>query len=159
MFRRNKKPTFKDAPSNWLTTQTGHTPAEWFATIQNLIAAASHKTADPRHDATNPELWLKRLAREVRKTAPKSGMYDENMRMASVLGIILVTWSMQTSRAKCHDPRRPVKLRLAALQRRRAALLALLDLALIDEAAGGDYFKGQSWDAPYAEDATDGEFV
>ena len=98
------------------------------------------------------------LARAVRKLFPKRGAYDGNMRMASVLGFVLVFWYLRTGRAKAFDPRRPVAHRKAALDQWRRFCLNLLN-AMLDDSEDARIFPEQNWESPYSNHPTDGYFV
>lgn len=145
-------------PIDWLDEMTGRSMIGWMGFVQERIQARSHRSPDPNHDATNVEAWLRDLIRAVQQRR-QPGYYDGNMRAASVLGFILVTWYLQTSKAKAFDPVRPIESRRAALQFRKQFIAWLLEQAVLDDAAGPLLFKGQSWDHPFADDAVDGTFV
>ena len=98
------------------------------------------------------------LARAVRKLFPKRGAYDGNMRMASVLGFVLVFWYLRTHRAKAFDPRRPVAHRKAALDQWRRFCLSLLN-AMLDDSEDARIFPSQKWESPHDPFPTDGAFI
>lgn len=145
-------------PGDWLEVETGRDMAAWFDFIQQRIKARSHPSSDPNHDQTNVEAWLRDLTREVKRALiPRYS--DGNMRAAACLGMILTTWFMQISRAKCYDPARPVEGRRQSMRVRMHYALWLFRLTVLDEEMIVDLVPGQTWDAPFAEDATDGTFV
>lgn len=145
--------------SQWLLAVTGHDARVWVSVVQRAIKRASRPSRDPKHDATNVCLWLDALVRTVRHFAlPRGGKHDENMRMASVLGLILSCWYARVHWAKIHDPARPARLRRQAYRRRQEWLLAIAD-ALTNGALDTAHFPGQRWDVPLWKGAKSGTFV
>lgn len=95
--------------------------------------------------------------KEIQRRFPKSEQYDGNMRMAATLSYVLGFWYSRLHRAKCYDPRRPVRLRKAAYFQRYSWALAMFN-ALLDESDDCDMFK-QKWETPFDPFPTDGYFV
>ena len=140
-----------------LLRMTGKTRLEWVGIIQTAIRRHSRPSSDPDHSETNALKWVHDLAKEVQATAPKKGQYDENMRLASIIALALTYWFSRVQRAKAYDPRRPVVLRRAALQRWHDFWRDMLDGAIF-EAEDAELFPGQHWDPPWSEHAIDGHF-
>lgn len=111
-----------------------------------------------RHDETNVEKWLTRVARDVHRNAPKSGLYDGNMRAALVMGYVLLYWVVRCQRAKAYDPRRPVKLRRKAMER-WINMAAAVSVMFTDERQDANIFPGQKWDPPFSPFAVNGDFI
>ena len=145
-------------PTDWLSASTGHDARWWVAKIQGFIVKHTKPTKDPWHGRTATRRAMADLMREVERTRPKTGRYDENMRMASVLSLVLATWYLRVHRAKSYDPRRPVKLRKAAYFNRLGYAAAFF-LAIEDESLDQEHFPGQKWETPFDPYPTDGYFV
>ncbi len=126
--------------------------------MQSLIADWSRPTKDPKHDTADVRSWIWLLAKDVVTSFPKRGKFDENMRAAAVLSLILATWFLRVKRAKCWDPRRPIRLRKQAYQQWLQYAQALA-LAVADERIDPVVFAGQKWDSPFAPGAKDGTFI
>ena len=94
----------------------------------------------------------------MRKSFPKKGAYDGNMRMASVLGFVLVHWYLRTHRAKAFDPRRPVAHRRVALDQWRRFCLCLTN-AMLDDGEDARIFPSQRWESPNDPHTIDGFFT
>lgn len=155
---RRKKKAKREKPIDWLSASTGYDGKWWVAKVQALIVKHSRPTKDPWHGTTETARMLSDLVREVERTAPKEGRFDENMRAASVLSLALATWYLRVHRAKSYDPRRPVKLRKAAYFNRLGYATALF-LAMEDESLDQEHFPGQRWETPFDPYPTDGYFV
>lgn len=113
------------------------------------------------HPPCDPARWLGVLLSEVCDTLPPDDggqPYDENMRAAAVLGLVLVTWAARIGHAKAYDPNRPLDLRRVALDRNARLIRAVIDAA-IDERQDHLYFPGQQWNPPYGPSARGGTFV
>lgn len=145
-------------PASWIAEMTNRPAQEWVAAIQREIKIASRPSKDPKHDQTDPQLWVDAIAKAVLATAPKHGQYDENLRTAAVLGYVLLLWHFRCHRAKIHDPRRPIAKRREAYAKWLACAAAVQALPL-DEREDGVMFPGQKWESPFAWHATDGTFV
>jgi hypothetical protein len=145
----------------------GNSLPEWLYWIQHRIAAHTKPTDDPNHGATDMRAWLLELIDELERTWPDGwrelragdqGSFDENMRMARELSLLLAAWFASVARAKSRDPNRPVALRREAHERRQWWIEQMVR-ALVDDRADPDVFPGQRWESPFLPDATDGEFV
>lgn len=95
--------------------------------------------------------------KEIQKRYPRGEQFDGNMRMAATLSYILGFWYSRLHRAKCYDPRRPVRHRKQAYFQRYSWALAMFG-AIADESDDCDMFK-QKWETPFDPFPTDGYFV
>lgn len=152
---------------DWLMESTGAPTERWLAFVQNRIAAHSRPGPDPNHSVTDAMAWVTDLAKDVMagwpgdwesKLATDPTAFDENMRLARELGLVLCAWYASVQRAKTQDPRRPIELRRKAHDRRAAWMQALLR-AITDDQLDPLVFPGQQWESPFRPDATDGDFV
>lgn len=137
---------------------------EWLRVVQSLIG--KHST-EPRtrgkrkgHASTDALVWVAELALLCRAHIArrnKGHTYDENMAMASMLGLILCAWYAQVHRAKGMDPNRPLSRRkvFARLVKWRAQLLS----ATTDERVMGAVWGRQQWNFPFGKGARGGKFV
>jgi hypothetical protein len=141
--------------SSYLEKSTGWTDEQWVDFIQRRI-----------YDNTNWETrdtdvipWLVDLINEVndRSIGEPPRNFDENMRAASVLSVILGTWFARIQRAKAYDPNRPKNLRQKALRGWRKYCIVLMDI-VADESKDHRMFP-QEWDAPFNPKAKSGDFV
>lgn len=162
----------KPRSSQWIEHMTGKDRQWWVAKVQALITKNSKPTKDPWHGTTNTEKMVQDLMKEIKKTyghdfqaktgsrisAMETRRFDENMRMASVLGYVLTLFYARLHRAKAYDPRRPVKLRQVAYQQRHLWSIAMFR-AMTDESEDQDHFPGQKWESPFDPYPTDGYFV
>lgn len=142
-----------------LVACTGKDSRHWVKRIQKLIQQTCFDPAPGVvHPDCDPVAWLTPLSAEVAEAIAKSrrGSYDENITAAGVMAIILATWSVRISRAKAHDPNRPVRGRRTALKTVRTLAAAIAD-ATFDETQDGKYFD-QPWEYPMAKTATNGSF-
>jgi hypothetical protein len=137
----------------------------WLKRCECLIV--KHSTA-PRvrgkykgHSSTDAAAWVRDLTDEVqawiRRTRPGIA-YDENMALASTLGLILSTWYALVHRAKTYDPNRPLKLRRKA-NRIVTDFRAELVRAVCNDALMGKVWSGQTFAPPYGKAAKGGKFV
>ena len=152
-----KRAKSKAAP-DWLQALTGKAGPWWIDRVQTLIGKHSRRTKDPKHDRTDPRKWLGDLTQEVVRRAPKRGRYDENMRTACILAMVLSLWYTRVHRAKIYDPRRPVELRKQAYFTRQVFTEAMFHI-MTDESQDPTYFPGQQWETPFHPYPTDGVFV
>lgn len=113
------------------------------------------------HSSTDAAAWVQELTAEVqawiRRTRKGIG-YDENMAIASTVGLILVTWYTLVHRAKTYDQNRPLALRRKAnrlVTQYRGALMR----AVCDDAVMGSVWAGQRFAVPYGKGARGGKFV
>lgn len=103
--------------------------------------------------------WLGEMMVEVINSIPKDGrMRDPNMFVARRLGIVLLTWFVRVSRAKCFDPRRPLVLRKKAYALWLENLSGITSL-LMDDRDDPKIWPGQKWDNPFGKNAKGGKFV
>lgn len=145
----------------------GEELAKWCKLIEALIrkhtrpltAKEAHKMGiSPKgHGETDPVKWIRDLAKDVKKNFPKSGMYDGNMLMAVRMSQILMFWYLRLQRAKCYDPRRPVKIRRFAMEKLMVYCSTIM-MMIVDERFDAEIFK-QDWDPPFNPKAKDGVFV
>ena len=143
-----------------LETLTGGMPVEWLTHVEGLIKA--HSTPPPKgspkwnaHGKTRIAAWPRQLVLDVARSLRPSGG-DGSIKMAMALGLILLTWSMRVSRAKCYDPRRPKSLRQKSLDRWQLCAHAILDM-LVNESFDHHVWT-QHWDPPHSPHAIDGVF-
>jgi hypothetical protein len=147
-----------DNKDQFLLAETGRTSQFWIGLIQNLIQEFSEVVDDPKHPETDVEAWISTLTKKLVDVLPEDKNYDENIRVARELGLLLVLWSVRISRAKAYDPNRPAELRLRALAGLRNYVAALQD-AIHDETMDDLYFNGQDWNPPYGPSVREGDFV
>lgn len=113
------------------------------------------------HGSTDSVAWISDLVneawREIRRT--RKGMaYDENMALASLVGLILATWYSNVHRAKAFDPNRPLKLRRRALEQRAEWLKGFFGMLNSDRMMG-EVWGHQEFNLPYGKKAKGGKFV
>lgn len=143
---------------------TRKTRAWWVERVQDKIRIHTRPTKDPWHGYTESGAVIESLAREVQRYSMAGGgpgkvrKYDENLRMASVLGYVLCLWYARIHKAKAFDPRRPVTHRRAAYMSRQMFLQAMFE-AMIDDSRDAEFFPGQKWESPYDPNPTEGYFV
>ena len=142
----------------WLEERTGKSFFYWSNRIGILISKHAYKGKDPIHSEVDIEDWMGDLSKELEKRMGPSGRYDGNMRYASALGMILTGWFVRLIRAKCYDPRRPVKIRRQMMNRRTAYLQELMKL-IVDESQDPKMFPKQKWDVPHSKEAKNGSYV
>jgi hypothetical protein len=142
----------------WLRKQTGRGAEWWVEYVQREIWEHVLEGEDGK---VHPEIdvvgWQRRVVGIVELSRP-DGEYDENIRGALVLGVVMLLWGMRISRAKAYDPNRPLELRQRAL-RRWSAMMAIVVDAVTNESLDHRFFEGQGWDPPFAPGARDGDFV
>jgi len=140
--------------NKYLKHWTGRDAEHWM----NRIGVLIHKCAKPIKGhkglfSCEPVVWVKHLTEEIttnHKKCPKEA--DENILVAKLLSIVLVLWSYRIGRAKCHDPRRPVKQRRQGLER-AVAFGSLIAKCLLDETHDPRFFPAQEWDVPHSSHA------
>lgn len=125
--------------------------------IQTLIKKHSRKTRDPKHDSTDPQKWMAELTKDIMKSG-LMGQYDENMRTASIMAVVLTLWYTRVHRAKIYDPRRPVEVRKRAYFVRQSFRENMFRM-MTDESKDPTLFPGQQWETPFHPYPTDGVFV
>jgi hypothetical protein len=141
--------------------------AGWLKLVEQTIASHTVPTEDPNHGATDSLAWVADVAQMIEGSWPEGwekmragdpGAFDENMRMARELGLVLCAWYASVHRAKSRDPNRPIGHRRMAHARR---ILWLQDLiaAVTDDEWDPSVFPGQKFESPFAPGATDGTFV
>lgn len=138
---------------------------QWLDLIQLLIG--KHSTAPRKtgkfkgHASTNSVAWVVDLADVCRLyliAHSRGKPYDENMALASLLGLILSAWYAQVHRAKGMDPNRPLARR--KVFRRLAQWKGELMIAINDERIMGKVWgHQQSWNFPFGKGARAGKFV
>lgn len=113
------------------------------------------------HSSTDAVAWVIDLTKEVqawiRRTRKGIG-YDENMAIASSVGMILASWYALVHRAKTYDPNRPLKGRRQA-NRIVTDYRSILMRAVCDDATMGKVWSGQRFSLPYGKGAKGGKFV
>ena len=137
----------------------------WLQRVEHLIAA---NTTAPRvrgkykgHGSTDSCTWVAVLSNEVNADIRASNRgigYDENLALASTLGVILSTWYALCHRAKAYDLNRPLTLRRKALKR-CTDYRARLAISLSDDQLMAATWRGQLFNIPYGRGAIDGSFV
>lgn len=143
---------------HWLKEVTGVDDREWVARVQQLVSDYTVWDQDGgAHGTTDVLVWATDLANEVIATFPEDGVFDENIRYAEVMGLILVLWSSRVHYAKTQDPGRPIVLRKRSYAKLKRFWRALWD-AVTDESRDDEYFP-QLWDHPHQRKAKDGDFV
>ena len=162
--RRVRAEKKKAAPYDFLEGRTGDAVLIWIYEMQQAIARASGpariRGKYKGHSMTNPRKWIRDISERVIRTAGilKNKDRDENMGMASVLGIVLVAWYVRIQRAKAMDPRRPIKNRKAALLAVQSYVLEV-NRAMFVESFDPILFPEQEWENPWDPKARDGKFV
>lgn len=107
----------------------------------------------------NDWTWLVSVIAEVVKSMPNDGVpRDPNMFVARRLGLVLLTWFVRVSRAKCFDPKRPLRLRKKAYGLWLENLAGITGL-LMDDRDDPVVWSGQAWDNPFGKKAKGGKFV
>lgn len=139
--------------------------AGWLVEVQHLIG--KHSSApiygpNKAHARTDSVAWVADLARLVQTHVHQKNRgryYDENMALASSLGLILVAWYVHVHRAKSFDPNRPLEARRAAAAQ-RTRFIAELSAVLADDSVMGEVWgKQQAWNFPFGKGAKGGRFV
>ena len=137
----------------------------WLVQVQRLIGKHSTEAKygpNNAHAMTDSVAWVTDLAQLVAayvKADNRGRYYDENMALASTLGLILVAWYAHVHRAKSMDPNRPLKLRREAAMQ-RANFVAELNYAIADDSLTGEVWgRRQKWNFPFGRGAKDGRFV
>lgn len=146
--------------------QRGFAPAvpAWMIRTQELIAkhstSARTKGKYKGHSSTDSLAWVIELAGEIQLDIRRSATqdYDENMTLASRLGMVLVAWYVNTHRAKSYDTRRPVRHRQSADASVTTYRVDLTEL-MISDALMGTLFEDQPFQPPYGKLASGGDFV
>lgn len=136
---------------------TGKDEVWWFKRVQYQIVRSA---IGPKRKGHQPNTldWLDAIKGDIVKYAFKGGVYDGNMRMAVLMGLILTGWYARLHRAKIHDPRRPLKIRQKAYE----AWLQLAQESIfiwVDESRDGERFPEQPWNSPFMKGAKSGKFV
>lgn len=144
--------------TDWLSEKTGRSAAWWMSACQTAITSRAEKSDDLNHDDNDPELFLHDVAHLVVTSLPKDGNYDPNMRVAAVMGVVLVLWKSRVHYCKTQDPMRPVSSRQNSYDQ-WAEWTQVLISAVMDERDDPTYFPGQKFEHPFSFDATDGEFI
>lgn len=161
---RRKGEAKKKAPIDYLDSRTGESTPVWILAVQRAIKDAS---TPPRtrgkykgHSSTKVLKWIYSIAGQVmtRARIAQRKDRDENMGMAATLGMILCVWYVRIHRAKAMDPRRPIKLRRAALLQANE-YVAELARVLHDDTWDPLVFPTQEWENPWHPKARDGKFV
>lgn len=137
---------------------------EWLEIVELLIqnnSTAPRKSGKYKgHASTDSVAWVSDLARlcclYIRRRS-KGKAYDENMAIASLMGLILSAWYAQVHRAKGFDPNRPLARR--AIWKRLTRWRAELLTAVTDERIMGRVWRGQQWNYPFGKGARGGKFV
>ena len=137
----------------------------WLNIVQALIGkrstAVRKRGKYKGHSSTDSVAWVSDLASfcaRYIKRRNRGIAYDENMALASLMGLILSAWYAQVHRAKGMDPNRPLSRRrvFTALARWRARLA----VATTDERiAGFVWGKQQQWNFPFGKGAKGGKFI
>ena len=126
----------------------------WVEFIQQRIVAHSVPTPDPNHSATDMVQWVHDLACAIVAewpdgwetwTADDPRAFDENMRLAREMGLILCAWDSSVHRAKAQDPARPIAHRRGAHERRIKWIQQLVT-ALVDDRHDPTLFPVQRWE-------------
>jgi hypothetical protein len=152
MAKRRKKPQPRDMK-------------HWLNRCQALIA--KHST-QPRvagkykgHASTDAGAWIAELAyevvKEIRRTNPGIA-YDENMALASKLGLILVAWYANVHRAKTYDIQRPLDTRRLAADQLALYRRNVISMMMNDELMC-EVFGGQVFNLPYGIQAAGGTYT
>jgi hypothetical protein len=141
--------------NKWLKQWTDNDSHYWLNRIGLLIGQCAKPIRGSKGLSTcDPVVWIKDLTQEIRKVAtkkiPKSA--DENIAIAKIVSLLLLLWSYRVGRAKCHDPRRPVKQRRQGLEK-TVVFGSLVTECLLDETHDPQYFPAQDWDVPHAKNA------
>lgn len=144
--------------THWLEEKTGRSAAWWMSALQTAITSRAEKSDDPNHDDNDPKVFLHDVAHLVVTSLPKDGNYDPNMRVAAVMGVVLVLWKSRLHLSKTRDPNRPVQTRQNSYGQWVEYSQVLMSV-LLDERDDPAYFPGQRWDLPYSFSAIDGDFV
>ncbi len=138
---------------------------EWLQLVQYLIAKHSTK---PRtrgkykgHSSTDSIAWVAELScicAYYIRLRNRGLAYDENMALASLMGIILCAWYAQVQRAKGMDLNRPLSRRIVF--HRLAKFRERLASATTDERImGAVWGRQQQWNFPFGKGAKGGKFV
>ena len=139
--------------------------AGWLVEVQHLIGKHSTEAKygpNKAHARTDSVAWVADLARLVAahvEAKNRGRHYDENMALASGLGLILVAWYAHVHRAKSYDPNRPLKARQAAAAQRTRFLAELAAVLADDSVMGEVWGKQQAWNFPFGRGAKGGRFV
>lgn len=161
---------------DWLEQKTQRPLVYWIQRVQTLIVTYTSELATVTeekngvlqsvagHGSTNVHSWLHMLIEEVIESMPISGSitgippYDENMRVASCVGMILSAWYATVHQAKCFDPNRPATTRRVAYnaftEHRCAMFQHLTEMQPLPT-----YFPNQGWDFPFSPQARNGDFL
>ena len=134
--------------------------------VQTLIGRHTgpvHKSGPYKgHSITDSVAWVKDLAEDVQvavRERNRGRAYDENMAIASEMGLILVAWYAHVHRAKSYDPNRPLHARRAAAAQ-RTRFMAQLAAVLADDSLMGEVWgRQQRWNFPFGRGAKGGRFV
>lgn len=157
--RSNDWSDLRSAPlPSFIIEMTGKPHAYWMKRIDQLIRKyiPTEQRGDI-HPTCDVERWIGELTKELATYAPKIP-HDENMFRTAVLAQILTLWFLRVQRAKCYDPRRPVKLRQRAFARWRLFAVSLMAL-VADETEDPQFFPEQEWDFPFSPQAKNGTFI
>lgn len=137
----------------------------WLLLVQRLIG--EHSSAPRRrgkykgHASTDSVAWVRELARRCNqhiRQRNRGSAYDENMALASLMGLVLSAWYAQVHRAKGMDPNRPLARR--QVFKRLAKFRADLAVATTDDRImGAVWGKQQGWNFPFGRGAKGGTFV
>lgn len=141
------------------------TIVQWLEIIQYLIkkySSAPRKRGKYKgHSMTDSAAWINELARFCQHyihERSRGKAYDENMALASLLGLILSAWYAQVHRAKGMDPNRPLNRRIVF--RQLAKFRANLAVATTDDRIMGKVWgKQQAWNFPFGRGARGGTFI
>lgn len=152
---------------SYLSQGTGWSSSFWFNWIGERISYHSKPVFQDGvrrvHDTTNTPAWLKDLVQFVHDTILPKEIYDwskmdENIIVASIVGVILSHWSCRIIRAKSYDGRRPIEVRqnmMLALNQLHHTLFE----CMVNEAKDHIFCPSQGWDPPFAPGAQDGDYV
>jgi hypothetical protein len=134
-----------------LIERTGEPSLYWLNRIGTLIGKHSKAIRGTKGlESTEVHKWVAELGREVsRRVRLRSApTQDENLGVSLVLGLILSLFGIRIVRAKCYDPRRPVRVRRQVLNKSLLRYQTALLEVLVDESQDAKYFPKQEWDSP-----------
>lgn len=142
---------------DYLRKYTGK-PAEFWLYV---IGQEVHNHTNPTTRASDVNAWLRGIHLMLWHTIKDMPCYnwavqDENIVIASLLGLILSLWACRITRAKAHDPRRPLDARHRMMEKLLELQHVLFD-AVVNENFDHHYFPAQEWTSPFTQGAFNGE--
>lgn len=136
----------------FLKAWTGRDSRFWMNYIGQVISRNVKSIKGYNLQSGDPRKWMTEVVLKVglctiARCQPEA---DENLAAARVVSLILTLWFYRVARAKCYDPRRPVKGRRESLKRLVEYNHLLAD-CLVDESRDGEFFPEQEWDMPFGK--------